>query len=385
MLPSTTEVAIVGAGPTGLAAACTLRRAGIEPLVLDKNEEQANTSRAAVIHARTLEVLEDLDVTTRLLAEGCVVPVFTIRDRSRILARVDFAGLPTSYPFTLMLPQWRTEAILTRRLEELGGRVARPYRVTGVTAQPHGAQVAVEAPDGRRETVTARYVIGADGMASAVRESAGIPFTGGRYDQSFVLADVRMEWPLPADEVQLFFAAAGLVVVAPLPGGAHRVVATLDDAPQQIQTADVQQLIDVRGPGEGRVTNIVWASRFRVHHRVADVYRVGPLLLAGDAAHVHSPAGGQGMNLGIQDAVDLAQALSDVLSGGAPDASLDGYQRRRHTIAQRTVAITDRVTRMATLTSPIQRTARNAVLTVGGHVPAARRQLAFQLAGLPVR
>ena len=385
MLPSTIDVAIVGAGPTGLAAACTLRRAGIEPLVLDRVEEQANTSRAAVIHARTLEVLEELEVTPRLLAEGCVVPVFTIRERTRILARVDFAGLPTAYPFTLMLPQSRTEAILLRRLEELGGRVERPYRATDVTVQPHGAQITVAGPGGGVETVNARYVVGCDGMNSTVREAGGIAFAGGRYDQSFVLADVRMEWPLPADEVQLFFAAAGLVVVAPLPGGLHRVVATLDDAPERIEVADVQRLVDTRGPKRGRVDSIVWASRFSVHHRVADVYRAGPLLLAGDAAHVHSPAGGQGMNLGIQDGVDLGHALSDVLLNGAPDASLDAYQDRRRPIAQRTVAVTDRVTRMATLTNPINRNARNAALTVGGRLPAARRRLAFQLAGLPER
>jgi 2-polyprenyl-6-methoxyphenol hydroxylase-like FAD-dependent oxidoreductase len=349
--------------------------------VLEQAAEGAGTSRAAVVHARTLEVLEQLDVSRRMIAAGRVVPIFTVRSGSRVLMQVDFSDLPTAYPYTLMLPQSRTEAILAERLAELGGEVRRPYVVTGVTSGGGGAEVAVAGPDGHRQTVHARYVAGADGMHSAVREAVGIGFTGGRYEQSFVLADVQMDWPLSPEEVQLYLSPEGLVVVAALPGGHHRVVATMDDAPEQIDGGDVQALLDERTAAGATVTEVAWSSRFRVHHRVADAYRSGPVFLVGDAAHVHSPAGGQGMNTGIQDAVDLGDALHAALAG-AGDAALDGYEARRRPVAQRVVALTDRATRMSTLNGGLARAARDVALSVMGHIPAVQHRLAFQLAEL---
>jgi 2-polyprenyl-6-methoxyphenol hydroxylase-like FAD-dependent oxidoreductase len=384
-LPDTAQVAVVGAGPTGLAAACRLQGAGVDVVVLDQAAHGADTSRAAVVHARTLEVLEDVGMTSRLVAEGCVVPVFTLRDRSRVIARLDFAGLPTAYPYTLMLPQDRIEALLTARLGELGGRVHRPWQLTGVTSSPAGAVLEVSDAAGHRRQVAADHVVGADGMHSTVRRCAGIGFTGAEYEASFVLADVHLRWPLPDTEVQLFLSPAGLVVVAPLPGGRHRVVATVEDAPPTPGQDLVQALLDERGPGGARVESVVWASRFRVHHRLADAYRAGPLLLAGDAAHVHSPAGGQGMNTGIQDGLDLAGTLVDVIEGRVPDgaAALEDYGRRRRPVAEQVIALTDRATRMATLRSRPARAARNVTLSLATRLPAVRRRLAARIAELP--
>jgi 2-polyprenyl-6-methoxyphenol hydroxylase-like FAD-dependent oxidoreductase len=380
-IPEQVEVVVVGAGPTGLALGCVLRRSDVDVLVVDRAALGTNESRAAVVHARTLEVLEELDVTARMVAEGLRVPVFAVRNGRRRLAGIEFAGLPTPYPYTLMLSQARTEAILAGRLGELGGQVCRPWAASRI----EGTVLTLAGPDGAERTVRARYVVGADGMHSAVREQAGIGFTGGRYAQSFVLADVRMDWPLPPGEVQLFLAVTGLVVVAPLPGGHHRVVATLDAAPETVAAADVQALLDERGPGDVRVRELVWGSRFRVHHRVADAYRAGPVLLAGDAAHVHSPAGGQGMNTGIQDAVDLGHTLVEVLRNGQPDATLDAYQARRRPVAQRVVRLTDRATRMATVSHPVARAARDAAIRLVDHVPAARRRIALQLSEIAYR
>lgn len=385
MFAQQVEVVVVGAGPTGLALGCSLRQAGVHVLVVDAVAQGANTSRAAVVHARTLEVLEGLDVTQKLVAQGCVVPVFTVRDRSRVLARVEFSGLPSAYPYTLMLPQSHTEAILAARLIELGGHVHRPWKAETVTARANGATVQLTGPQGERRRVEAQFVVGADGLHSTVRQAAGIGFRGGQYAQSFLLADVRMDWPLPRQEVQLFFSPSGLVVVAPLPGGSHRVVATVDPATDGVTAAKVQALLDLRGPGGARVNDVLWGSRFRVHHRVAESYRSGSLLLAGDAAHVHSPAGGQGMNIGIQDAVDLAETLTAVLRGSAPDDALNLYQSRRRPIALRVVTFTDRATRVATLSHPAARTVRNTVIAVAGRVPAVERRLARQLAELPTR
>jgi 2-polyprenyl-6-methoxyphenol hydroxylase-like FAD-dependent oxidoreductase len=383
-LPATTDVVIVGAGPTGLALACVLASKGISFVLVERLAEGANTSRAAVIHARTLEVLEELEVTDQLRAEGHVVPRFTLRDRDHVLVTLRFDRLPTRYPYTLMIPQNITEAILLARLRELGSDVCRPFEVNDLQQDADGVSATVSAGDRQPQTIRGRYLIGADGMHSTVRERAGVAFKGGAYEQSFALADVRMSWPLSADEVRLFLSPDGLVVVAPLPGGRYRVVATMDDAPEHPGIADMQSILDTRGPmtGATRIEEIVWSSRFRVHHRVVDRYRAGRILLAGDAAHVHSPAGGQGMNTGIQDAVALGHVLAEVLGGRADESRLDQYERTRRPVAQRVVAFTDRVTRMATLRTPRARAVRNAVIRMIGQIPAARRWLTTELAEL---
>jgi 2-polyprenyl-6-methoxyphenol hydroxylase-like FAD-dependent oxidoreductase len=384
VLPARTDVVVVGAGPTGLALACGLAARGVEPLVLDRVAQGANTSRAAVLHARTLEVLEGVEVTGQLLRLGVVVPRFTIRDRDRPLLEIPFQDLPTSHPYTLMLPQDVTERILRDRLDALGGRVHRPFAVTGVAIGDDGVDVSVTGPDGSTVPVHARYVVGCDGMHSVVREQAGIGFTGDRYPQSFVLADVGMDWSLPRDEVNLFFSPDGLVVVAPLPRDLYRVVATMDEAPETLGVTDVQALLDARGPvaSPAAVRHVEWSSRFRVHHRLADSYRRGPLFLAGDAAHVHSPAGGQGMNTGIQDAIMLAELLADVVGGDAPTTDLDRYETVRRPVAVGVVAMTHRLSRAATARRPLTRFLRNTALHAAGRLRPVRHAFAMNLSEL---
>lgn len=382
MLPTHTDVLIVGAGPAGLTLAIGLAARGHAVTIVDAQAEAEHTSRAAVVHARTLEALEPLGVSKRLVDRGITVDRFAIRDRDRLLLPVPFSGLPTRYPFTLMVSQAVTEATLLERLTEVGGTVLRPLTLTAL--EPDDAGVTAVFAGGQR--VRASYVVGADGMQSAVREQVGIGFTGAAYAESFALADVRLSGAaLPDGEVIMYFSAAGMMVVAPLPGGVYRIVAAVDEAPQRPDRAYVQRLLDTRGPEAARavVTDMIWSSRFRVHHRVADRYRAGRVLLAGDAAHVHSPAGGQGMNTGITDAVSLAEALAAVLDG-APEDTLDGYGAARRPIALRVVALADRLTRLATAPR-WARPARNLALRVAGRIPAVRRRLARQLSGLVYR
>jgi len=206
---------------------------------------------------------------------------------------------------------------------------------------------------------------------------------GSAYGESFVLADVRMDWPLGTGEVSLFFSPAGLVVVAPLPDGSYRIVATLDDAPEKPTIADIQKLLDKRGPTQPcRVTQIGWASRFRVHHRLADTYRSGPFLLMGDAAHVHSPAGGQGMNTGLVDAIVLGEALTRLVRDRAPESILDDYAATRRPAAAEVLALAGRLTRIATVRSVPLRRIRNLVLRMLDHVPAFKRKLSLGFSGL---
>ena len=375
------DVLIVGAGPTGLALGSALLGKGLDVTVVDRLEAGQNTSRAAVVHARTLELLERIEVADRLVELGAKAPLFTIRDRDRVLVPIDFGGLPTAYPYSLMISQATTEQVLLDRFTALGGKVERPCEVVGVEQDGSGATVVFA--DGERRA--ARYVVGADGMHSTVRDHAGIAFEGDDVAESFLLADITTDGGLPADEVILYFSRAGMVVAAPLPDGSTRIVAVVDEAPEHPDAAFVQNLLDTRGPAKAnvRVREVVWGSRFRIHHRVAGSYRNGRVLLIGDAAHVHSPAGGQGMNLGLHDAILLGDVLASVL-GGASDEPLDTYAADRRKIARQVIALASRLTRLATV-SPARRGVRNLALSTLAKLPPLRRTLAMRLSGLVYR
>ncbi|AXB47548.1 FAD-dependent oxidoreductase [Amycolatopsis albispora] len=383
MIPEETQVLVVGAGPVGLAAAVSLAQQGVEVTVVDQQAEGANTSRAAVVHPRTMEALDRLGVADRLAGLSLRAGRFTIRDRDRVLVPLVFDQVPSPYRTLFMVPQPTTERVLLDRFTELGGKVLRPHRLTALDQDADGVVATV---DGQHR-IRARYVVGADGMRSAVRTFSAIGFGDDHADgETFTLADVRLrDGGLPRDEVVLFFSGAGMVVSAPLPDGSFRIVAEVENPPEQPDLAFVQDLLDRRGPAAGtaRIAEVVWGSRFRVHHRVADRYRAGRVLLAGDAAHVHSPAGGQGMNLGLRDAVALGEALGAVVKG-APESLLDEYAATQRPKAEEVVKFAGRLTRLATA-SPLARPVRNAALSLLAKVPAFRVMLTKRLAGVADR
>ena len=379
MAELTTDVLIVGAGPAGLATAIGLAQRGADFVIVDALPEAQNTSRAAVIHAATLDTLRELEVADRLVAQGIKVPHFRLRDRDAALVHLDFSRLPSPTPYALMIPQDESEAILIERLGALGHQVRRPVRLSEVRRESGGVRAICEGVDGQL-TIAARYIVGADGEKSLVRAEAGIAFPGDTYG-SFLLADVRLDWPLSREEVTLFFSEAGTLVVAPMSRERYRVVAQLPGAPSVPGVADVQTVLDARGPREGvRVREVLWGSRFQVHHKLADRFRDEPFVLVGDAAHVHSPAGGQGMNLGLRDAVVLAGALEMALRIGTGEA-LDRYAVERRAAAEKVLELTDRLTKVATAGSPARRWLRNRAIATIGAIPQVRGYASRLMAG----
>lgn len=382
--PGETEILIIGAGPTGLALACALRELGLKPLHFDKHLEGLNSSRAAVIHPRTLEVLEAIGVVPTLLQEGLRMEKFRLREGSKVLLQMDFSPLPTAYPFALMIPQQDTERILMARLRELGGEVIRGVELTDVKMEREGVKALV-----RRGTeehwIHARWLVGCDGGRSSVRQRAGIGFEGEPYEQDFILADVKMEWPLRRDEASLFLSPEGMMLVAPLPGDHFRIVATVAQAPQDLSLPFFQSLVDRRGPsGAKRITEMFWTSPFHLQHRVASSNFLGRVLLCGDAAHVHSPAGGQGMNTGIQDAVSLAKPLRRAALTG-DEAGLREWSKSRHRIAKEVISLTHRMTLAIGLSQPWQRVLRNMILGVISRLPGLSQKFARKLSEIDYR
>ncbi len=384
-----TDVVIVGAGPTGLTAAVRLAQLGIPHVVLDAAAAPAGTSKASLVHASSLELLFELGVGDDLVAAGREVKRMVMVDRGRPLVRVNLTDLPSRYPFALGVPQSTTEELLLQRLAELGGAVRRLHRVGSVRAHGEGHVVrgtVVSRGEPGSFEICARYVVGADGAHSAVRKAIGLDFPGETYPSQFVLADVALTCPGSADdEATINLSSRGVTVIGRLPGGTHRVIATVDadaDVPDAPDRAFVGDLLRDRGISAHPAADPVWSSRFRVHHRVAGRFRVGGVFLAGDAAHVHSPAAGQGMNTGIADAFDLATRLAAVLSGQAGEPTLDAYEKVRRPAALEVLRFTDWMTRMAMLSSPIARSVRRVVAGTVGRLGPVQRRLTLWITGL---
>ena len=379
-------VIVVGAGPVGMTAAVSLAQAGHSVIIIDDQGAGQNTSRAAVVHARTLEVFQELGLAEGLIEAGLPLTTFTFRAGDRILMPLDFSRLPTAFPMVLFVSQAETERQLNRRLHDLGVSVRRLRKAVALNQDAGGVTVGLD--DGA--ALRARYVIGADGKQSMIRQLVGIPFEGqgqrgATGAASFVLADVILKDARDPTEASVNISAEGLLVFVPLPDGLHRVVAEVKDAPEIPGKDYIQSVLTSRGPANepSGVASVSWASRFRIHHQLAGSFREGNVLLAGDAAHVHSPAGGQGMNLGIRDGAAIAMAVGSVLDG-ADEAILDTVARQRRDQARTVIHLTQRLSRVA-LTPRGLRVPRNTVIQILSKIPVVRRNLARSLAGLDDR
>lgn len=336
------EVLIVGAGPTGLAHALWLARAGVRVRIIDRMAEPGTSSRAVGVAARTLELYRQLGIADEVVAEGWRTPAINFWVLGERAAHVEMAGMgegQTPYPFELMFPQGAHERLLIRALEAAGVRVERPRALVGFTQDEDGVTAALD--DG--STCRAAYLAGCDGAHSAVREALAIGLPGGTYAQRFFVADVDGAGPVMDGELHISLDTSRFLAAFPLAVGRARVIGnTADDTSRWDEVAG-----EVTAHLQLAVTAVRDFSSYRVHHRVADAFRRGRAFLLGDAAHLHSPAGAQGMNTGVGDAINLAWKLAAVLRG-APATVLDSYEPERRGFARRLVATTDRVFQLAT-------------------------------------
>ncbi|WP_309891771.1 FAD-dependent monooxygenase [Archangium sp.] len=353
-----TTVLIVGAGPCGLAAACGLRRRGIDVTVLDSAAEPGNGSRAILLWPPVLDMLEELGVLAEAEQQGYrprALCYHTHRDRTIRLPLDKTNG-------ALVLRQERTSRILEAALHTLGGRVERSVRVTEVVNGKDAVRVKAEGPDGAQLTFEADWLIGADGAHSTVRKQLGIEFVGTEFSRSFALAEGQVEGEFTREDAHYYVTPAGVLVLIALPDGEVRISGALDEG-EKMSLEAVQRLLDRRGPGKLRVSNPSQLSTFGAPHRVAASMRVGRCFLAGDSAHVHSPAGGQGLSLGMQDVRNLVWKLTGVINGQLAPTILDSYDLERRAAAQKVVEAIHGLTRQ-TLFPPIALRLRNVMLNL---------------------
>jgi 2-polyprenyl-6-methoxyphenol hydroxylase-like FAD-dependent oxidoreductase len=343
-----TDVLIVGAGPTGLVLALWLTKLGVKVRIIDKTAEPGTTSRALAVQARTLELYRQLDLTAAVLEKGHRVPAVNLWVKGEAAARLSFesvgSGL-TPYPFLHIFPQDQHERLLIERLEALGVAVERRTELTGFTNEENGITARLRGPDGQEHDCKASYIAGCDGARSIVRDIIGTGFPGGTYRQIFYVADVEAAGPALNGELHVDLDEADFLGVFPLAGqGRARLIGTVRD--ERADRADTLTFQDISDRAinhlKVQVRKVNWCSTYHVHHRVTQHFRKRHAFLLGDAAHIHSPAGGQGMNTGIGDAINLAWKLAAVVAGRAPDALLDSYEAERIGFARRLVATTDR-------------------------------------------
>jgi 2-polyprenyl-6-methoxyphenol hydroxylase-like FAD-dependent oxidoreductase len=384
-------VIVVGAGPTGLTLACQLLRQGVPCRLVDASSGQEQHSKALAIWPRTLEMMDRVGVAAAAIDSGLALTLGVVHSKRRPLARLELDALRTRYPFGLILPQSETERILAARLEELGGRVE--HRTEFVDAEQGQASLRVALKRGDRiEQADARWLVGCDGANSAVRAWTGIPFAGRSYSESFLLADVMVSSDLPRDRAQYFLSPAGMLHAVPLPSpdampAAQRPwrftfdIDSSDESGLPSSTA-IESLVARRGLPDVRIASVLWKSRFRIQRRLVARYRHGRCLLAGDAAHVHSPAGGQGINTGVQDAMNLAWKLALVNRDLAHEALLDSYESERMPIARKVAVHTNRATRLGMAQSRSAIALRDAAAVALYRTGAYRRLLAPAIAGL---
>jgi 2-polyprenyl-6-methoxyphenol hydroxylase-like FAD-dependent oxidoreductase len=382
----TPSVLIVGAGPTGLMLAICLQRAGVPYRLIDKAKGRNPNSRAMAVQSRTMELLDHYGLIDPFLEKGHRLKSMAFHRDAKLLGKVEFQHLTSRYPFLLTISQHDTETLLEKALVELGGKVERPSELLELRPRNVGAVAKIRDPEDVIHEIEYAYVVGCDGAHSSVRHSLGIEFPGDEYPECFALADLPVTGKIREDEGSVFFHSDGFVFFAPQGNGVFRIILRLhgDAARDGIDFVELKELLAKRVPLSLDLGTPTWLTTFRSHHRRAMRFRRGNVFLAGDAAHIHSPAGGQGMNTGIQDAINIGWKLAVILRGDAPPKLLDTYEAERLPVAEHVLNTTDRMLRMSELQSAAAAGLRDRLLSMFTQQPQIEHALARDLAQLSV-
>jgi 2-polyprenyl-6-methoxyphenol hydroxylase-like FAD-dependent oxidoreductase len=372
------DVIVVGAGPVGLVAGCELARHGVRVRVIDKLAQPTDQSRAIAVHARSLDMFDRMGIVDEMLGTGIKAIAMHVYAGGRKLFSVPLGEVDSAFPFTLTTAQTESERVLGEHLQSLGVTVERGVELVALSQDDEGAHLTLQR-GASTERVTASWVIGADGAHSTVRKMLGTKLAGSFVGERFLLGDVDAQHNLDLDSMHTFFSPDGPVIVLPMRDGRMRFLAEVHDAAatrsNMNPTQDELQAILDRRIGGIRLLRSHWLTRFEIHHARVPAYRWDRVFLAGDAAHIHSPAGGQGMNTGMQDVFNLAWKLAAVINGEAGDTLLDSYEAERIPVADSVITYTNRLTRVGTL-SGVPRRIRDVVVRMLSRVPAARRVMA---------
>ena len=378
------DVVVVGAGPVGLVAACELARHGLAVRVIDKLPAPTEESRAIVVHARSLEMFERMGVAGEVIHSGVKSLAMQMYASGRRLARIELGQVDSAFPFTITTPQTETERILTARLNGLGVSIERGAELTALRQDADAVHLTLLHADGAREGVDTSWVIGADGSHSTVRALLGTKLIGSFKGERFILGDVEAEYSLDHASMHTYFSpSAGPLLVFPMRGARVRLIAQVDDPDgRPVATnpaqAELQQIVDARAGGI-HITRSHWLTEFEIHHAQVPAYRTGRAFLAGDAAHVHSPAGGQGMNTGMQDAFNLGWKLAMTVHGTGGQRLLDSYQAERHRVAANVIEFSTRLTQIGTLRSELAIKLRNELVHAASGLAPIRHAIANEL------
>jgi 2-polyprenyl-6-methoxyphenol hydroxylase-like FAD-dependent oxidoreductase len=355
----TDRVLIVGAGPVGLTMALELARYGVPVRIIDKVQDAEHTPRAVAVWPRTLELLDRSGATADLIPFGNKVTVANLLSGGRPVAALSLDQVPSPYPFVLMVPQYDTETVLRRHLARHGVAPDLGIELLDIEQEADGVSAGLRGSDGAESTERFAFLVACDGAHSVVRHSLGLDFKGDTMGLDWTQGDFHLSgYPFPPSQMSIFCHEDGPMLFFPMGPDRARIITSLGPTTGKpavpLDQDAFQKVLDARGPGGITLTGTVWISAFHINERQVDSYRSGRVFLAGDAAHIHSPAGGQGMNTGMQDAINLAWKLALVSRGIATaPALLDSYDIERRPVGAQVIAASGRMTRMATLANPI--------------------------------
>ncbi len=380
------DVLVAGAGPVGLAMAIGLARYGVSVRIVDKAAERTDKSKALVLWSRTLELLDSAGCSEPFIDAGCKVSAVSIVEGSKQIAHLTLAGVASPHPYALMLPQSDTERLLEEHLNRLEVQVERSVELTQFAASADQVVSTLRHADGHEEKLETAWLIGCDGAHSTVRHQLGMEFVGDTMPSNWILADVHLSNFPWGEEIVIAWHADGVLAFFPIVPGRYRIIADIGNTQRSDPTlAEVQAILDQRGPGGIVASQPVWLAGFGINERKVADYHSGRVFLAGDAAHIHSPAGGQGMNTGIQDACNLAWKLALVHHGScAAEPLLDSYSLERSEVGRQVLEATGRATTIGLITGDIKQSIRNHIASLIFGLSPVRKVLSEVLTELSI-